>query len=124
MNHIENTVSIVRVQQYLGHCMHIHCHRNPFIESLPRNECLSACCIPMAVLVVCFKVFAQQRVCMPQYGLLSWSSLVNCCWSTAAQSFLVLSPVGLVTIFYCLMTLGVMQQDSTLTVLALLVLLI
>jgi hypothetical protein len=31
------------------------------------------------------------------------------CWPSPAQLFLVLSPAGLMTIFYCLMTLGVMQ---------------
>jgi hypothetical protein len=40
---------------------------------------------------------------------------VNCCWSLPAQSHLVpiLSPAGLMTIFYCLTTLGVMQLTLT-----------
>jgi hypothetical protein len=45
---------------------------------------------------------------------LAWSiSWVNCCWSYQAQSFLVVSPAGLMTIFYCLMTLGVPQLILT-----------
>jgi hypothetical protein len=38
-----------------------------------------------------------------------WSGQVNCCWPSPGQSFLVLSPMGLMTIFFCLITLGVMQ---------------
>jgi hypothetical protein len=34
---------------------------------------------------------------------------VDCCWSSPAPSFLVPSPAGLMTIFYCLTTLGVVQ---------------
>jgi hypothetical protein len=30
--------------------------------------------------------------------------LINCCWSSPAQSLLVPSPAGLMTIFYCLTT--------------------
>jgi hypothetical protein len=38
---------------------------------------------------------------------------VNCCWFLPAQSRLVLGPAGLVTIFLCLTTLGVMQLLSS-----------
>jgi hypothetical protein len=38
-----------------------------------------------------------------------WSGEVNCCWSSPAQSFLVPSPAGLMTIFYSLTTLGDVQ---------------
>jgi hypothetical protein len=34
------------------------------------------------------------------------SSPVDCCWSSPAQWFLVASPTGLMTIFYCLTALG------------------
>jgi hypothetical protein len=47
--------------------------------------------------------------CQTVAGLLMWGALkredrsviYNCCWFFPAQSFLGLSPVGLVTIFYC-----------------------
>jgi hypothetical protein len=39
----------------------------------------------------------------------SLSDVGNCCLSLSAQPFLVLSYAGLVTIFYCLPTLGVVQ---------------
>jgi hypothetical protein len=32
---------------------------------------------------------------------------INCCWSSPAQSFSVPSAMGLITIFYCFTTLGV-----------------
>jgi hypothetical protein len=35
------------------------------------------------------------------------SGWVICCWPLPAQSLLVLSPAGVITIFYCLPTLGV-----------------
>jgi hypothetical protein len=39
--------------------------------------------------------------------------LVNCCWPSPSQSFLVPSPAGLMTIFYCLRPLGVVQHGRT-----------
>jgi hypothetical protein len=38
MNHIENTVSTVTVQQYLDRCMRIRCHGNLFSEQLPSDS--------------------------------------------------------------------------------------
>jgi hypothetical protein len=35
------------------------------------------------------------------------SHLLNFCWSSPAQSFFVPSPAGIVAIFYCLTTLGI-----------------
>jgi hypothetical protein len=37
--------------------------------------------------------------------------LVNCCWPSPGQSFLVPSPAGLMTIFYCLTALGVVTHS-------------
>jgi hypothetical protein len=37
---------------------------------------------------------------------------VNCCWSSPPRSFLVPSPAGLMTIFYCPTTRGVVQLFS------------
>jgi hypothetical protein len=34
---------------------------------------------------------------------------IDCCWSSSAQSYLVQSPSGLVTIFHCFTTLGIVQ---------------
>jgi hypothetical protein len=60
-NHIENTVSIVIVQQYLDRCMRIRCRGNLFTDRyLETGVCLSAYCIAAAVLVR-FEVSAQQR---------------------------------------------------------------
>jgi hypothetical protein len=39
--------------------------------------------------------------------------LVNCSWSSPAQLFLVPSPAGLMTIFYCLATLTVLARPSS-----------
>jgi hypothetical protein len=38
--------------------------------------------------------------------------LVNCCWPSTAESFVVPSPAGLMIIFYCLTALGVVKLDS------------
>jgi hypothetical protein len=38
MNHIENTFSIVMVQQYLDRFMRIRCQWNLFTEQLPSNS--------------------------------------------------------------------------------------
>jgi hypothetical protein len=38
--------------------------------------------------------------------------LANCCWPSPAESFLAASPAGLMTIFHCLTTLGVLQLHS------------
>jgi hypothetical protein len=38
---------------------------------------------------------------------------INCCWSLPAQSFMVLGPAGLTTVFFCLITLWViLLQES------------
>jgi hypothetical protein len=48
-------------------------------------------------------------------GWVGWSvSWVSCCWTLPAQSSLVQSPTGLMTIFYCLSTLGVVQLSTLL----------
>jgi hypothetical protein len=51
-----------------------------------------------------FITVRQLQVCW--YGVLSLTEdgfvIYNCCWPSTAQSFLVPSPVGLATIFYCL----------------------
>jgi hypothetical protein len=55
MDHVENTVSIVRIQQYLDRC----------IET---GVCFSAYYKVKAVLVVLFEVSVEQRVYTPQYS--------------------------------------------------------
>jgi hypothetical protein len=40
------------------------------------------------------------------------SGRVNCCWSSPVQSFLVSSPAGFMTIFYCLTALGVVRLEE------------
>jgi hypothetical protein len=38
---------------------------------------------------------------------------VSCCWFSPAQSFLVLGPAGLITMFFCLTTVGAVQIPPT-----------
>jgi hypothetical protein len=52
-------------------------------------------------------------ICQYSHVTYDWSELlygrVNCCCSLLAQSFLFPSPTGLMTVFYCLTNLEVMQ---------------
>jgi hypothetical protein len=44
-------------------------------------------------------------------GWLPFGWLLNCCWHSPAQWFLVPSPTGLMTIFYCLTALGAFRPQ-------------
>jgi hypothetical protein len=67
--------------------------------------------------ITCFgRIRSSSRMC--EFCRLVFSdrvglSRVNCCWSTPAQSFLVPCPPGLMTIFYCPTTLGVVQLNPS-----------
>jgi electron transfer flavoprotein alpha/beta subunit len=79
---MENTVSVVIVQQYLDRWMRIRCRGNSFTEQLTSESpvvvdefndryletavCLSAYCIETSVLAVGYVVSARQRYRMSQ----------------------------------------------------------
>jgi hypothetical protein len=61
------------------------------------------------------EVIATLRMCRtddPNIFNVVMSSLASYCWSSPAQSFLVSISSVLITIFYCLTTLGVVQPLS------------
>jgi hypothetical protein len=59
----------------------------------------------------CYRIFLSYDSELWDWVLaLDWSvGWVNCCWSSPAQLFLFPDPEGLVTIFFCLTTLGAVE---------------
>jgi hypothetical protein len=69
MNHIENTVFTVVIQQYLDRCMHIRCPGNPFTEQLPSDSPVIADVFTgrYQATAAVYRLNAQQRVYTPLY---------------------------------------------------------
>jgi hypothetical protein len=88
------------------------CAQNlPASAKLNKNCCSRACLLRM--FIRCRKMFSERRVQelytaplsrpLTKFTCTDWP--VNCCWSSPAQWFLVPSPTGITTLFYCLTAL-------------------